>query len=156
MRITFAEPGGANRLEAHVVIEAADPALAARLHAVIAALRLPRAPRYETLLVRADVPELTGKIAILPVRRASTLAARVAAVRAAGPLGIQLVLDDRGRDVERATRLRAAVFAVMEAARGARGCPLFLSRTRRASLALRLAIAANQARPANQPGEGTR
>lgn len=144
MRVTFAEPGGPNRLAAHVVVEAADPALAARLHAAIAALRLPRAPRYPAVIVRAEVPELAGQIAILPVRRASTLEARVAAVRAAGPLGIQLVLDDRRLDLGRATRLRAAVFAVMEAARGARGCPLFLARTRRPALALRLAIQARE------------
>lgn len=144
MRITFAEPGGANRLEAHVVVEAADPALAARLHAAISALRLPRAPRYPSVTVRAAVTDLAGTIAILPVRRASTLDERVAAVRAAGPLGIQLVLDERGLDLRRATRLRAAVFAVMEAARGGRGCPLVLARTRRPSLALRLAIQARE------------
>lgn len=149
MKVLFAEAAGTpNRLAASVVIEAADPALQDRLAQAIGALRLPKAPRYPAVVVRgADLGDLTGRIAIVPVRSARTLAALVDRVRAARPLGIQLVFDDRALDITRATRLRAAIFAVLEAARGGRGAPLVLARTRRPSLALRLAVSQKGALP---------
>ena len=152
MKLAFVESAGTpNRLAASVVVEIADPALEERIAAAIGALTLPEAPRYPAVVLRgADLAapgELAGKIAIVPVRRARSLAEEVARVRDAGPLGIQLVFDDRAFDVARATRFRTAIFAVLEAARGGRGCPLFLARTRRPSLALRLAISQKGALP---------
>jgi hypothetical protein len=135
-----------NRLSAQLAIVTADPALAARIAGAIAALPPLTAPLYPRVIlrtreVRALQPgELAGKIAVLHVRGACSrakLAGLLALVRAATPLGIQMVLDDRKPGVERA---RAAVFAALEEARGKGGCPLALARTQRPAFALRLSI----------------
>ena len=64
-------------------------------------------------------------------RNARQLPRRVAAVRAAGALGVQIVWDGEDR-----TAVEPAVFKVLEDARGGAGPPVMLARDERPSFAL--------------------
>lgn len=113
-------------------IEVKAPARIARAVAdALGAHPLEAAPVPTRRVVR-DAARAAGVLAIVHVtpRAARHLPARVAAMRAAGALGVQLVWDGKDRTLER------WVFRTLEDARGTGGPPVMLARDAAPAFAL--------------------
>lgn len=157
----------AEPLDARVTVSIADRALAkATAHAVSTALRAvmeayalpaPRVVRLRTRkrFARLGCEAVAGALVVVRVTEtnARRLPSLVEAVRAAGPLGVQLQWDGRSPARDRVER---HVFAVLERARATpAGPPVVLSEDADPALSLRI-LAEHRARSSGQGKDGSR
>lgn len=141
--------GGEQAGSASIRIRVADPALAASLETAIAdavgatLAATPAAPVPSVAVAStSDVARAVGAVATIAVTRANRaeILGLAEAAETAGAAGVQLVWNGRPRNCE------AAVFAVLEAWRGAsRRCPLMLAPTADPAPELLRAIARRRA-----------
>lgn len=157
----------AEPLDARVTVSIADRALAeATARALSSALRaatesyVPSAPRVVRLrtrkrFVRLGAEAVAGALVVVRVTEtnARRLPSLVEAVRAAGPLGVQLQWDGKSPTRDRVER---HVFAVLERARATpAGPPVVLSEDAEPALSLRI-LAEHRARSSGGGKDGCR